>query len=161
MKNIAERLTKEVDMKFSEWSYTRPDYAETAKKVSACKDRMQRADSYQMFRDAWLDMKKEIEYLEYQEEIIYIRHLCGIDYSYSLEEVEIQSREEPPIYALRDACNMLAAVSPYRQKLEQEFGFCAYRSDQGHREPGQRKIAVGRIRIEAAIQKINGFGQPR
>lgn len=113
-------------MKFSEWSYTRPDYAETAKKVSTCKDRMQRADSYQMFRDAWLDMKREIEYLEYQEEIIYIRHLCGIDYSYSLEEVEIQNREEPPIYALRDACNMIAAVSPYRQKLEQEFGKQAF-----------------------------------
>lgn len=55
-----------------------------------------------MFRDAWLDIKNETEYLEFQEQIIYIRHLCCIDYHYSLEEVEIQNREEPPIYALRD-----------------------------------------------------------
>lgn len=58
----------------------------------------------------------------FQEEIIYIRHLCGIDYQYSLEEVEIQNREEPSVYALRDECNRIAAASGYRHELEQEFG---------------------------------------
>ena len=109
-------------MKFSEWGYTRPDYSEVKKKVNDCKSKMQNAISYQMFRDAWLDVKKEIEYLEYQEEIIYIRHLCGIDYQYSLKEVEIQSKEDPTLYALCDECNMTAAVSGYRNELEQEFG---------------------------------------
>lgn len=109
-------------MKFSEWRYTRPDYTAVKEKMNDCKSRMQKAVSYQIFRDAWLDMKKEVEYMVYQEEIIYIRHLCGIDYQYSLGEVEIQNREELPVYALRDECNMIAAASEYRKELEQEFG---------------------------------------
>ena len=69
-------------MKFSTWNYTRPDYSEVKKKINNFKDKMQNATSYQMLRDAWLDVKREIEYMEFQEEIIYIRHLCGIDYQY-------------------------------------------------------------------------------
>lgn len=71
-------------MKFLELGYTRPDYSAVKDKMNDCKNKMQRAMSYQMFRDAWLDVKKEMEYMVYQEEIIYIRHLCGIDYQYSL-----------------------------------------------------------------------------
>ena len=109
-------------MKFSEWGYTRPDYSEVKKKINDCKNNMQNATSYQIFRDAWLDVKKEVEHMVYQEEIIYIRHLCGIDYQYSLEEVEIQNREEPSVYALRDECDRIAAASGHRHELEQEFG---------------------------------------
>lgn len=109
-------------MKFSEWSYTRPDYAKVKKKIEDCRNRMQNASSCQMFRDAWLEVKRELEYMEFQEEIIYIRHLCGIDYQYSLGEVEIHYKEEPPLYALRDECDRIAAASEYRNELEQEFG---------------------------------------
>ncbi len=109
-------------MKFSTWEYVRPDYAAVKKKINDCKNKMQNAASYPFFRDAWLDVKKEIDYLIYQEEIIYIRHLCGIDYQYSLQEVEIQNREEPEVYALCDECNMIAAASGYRDELEREFG---------------------------------------
>ena len=58
-------------MKFSTWNYSRPDYAEVKKKIIHYKDKMQNATSYQVFRDAWLDVKKEIEYMEFQGEIIY------------------------------------------------------------------------------------------
>ena len=50
-------------------------YSEIKIKINECKNKMQKAMSYQMFRDAWLDVKKEIECMVYQEEIIYIRHL--------------------------------------------------------------------------------------
>lgn len=120
-------------MKFSAWNYTRPDYSEVKKKINHYKDKMQNATSYQMFRDAWLDVKKEIEYMEFQGEIIYIRHLCGIDYQYSLEEVEIQNKEEPPVYALRDECNRIAAASGYRYELEREFGKQVFANIDQHR----------------------------
>ncbi|MDE7222195.1 MAG: hypothetical protein K2O34_00260 [Acetatifactor sp.] len=113
---------KDANIKFSTWDYLRPDYSAVKEKINDSKNRMQNATSCQMLRNAWLDVKKEIEYMEYQEEIIYIRHLCGIDYQYSLEEVEIQNREEPSVYALRDECNRIAADSEYRYELEQEFG---------------------------------------
>ena len=113
---------KEADIKFSKWDYTRPDYSEVKKKITDCKNKMQSASSYPIFRDAWLDVKKEIDYMIFQEEIIYIRHLCGIDYQYSLQEVEIQDREEPQVYALQDECNRIAAASGYRDELEREFG---------------------------------------
>ncbi len=123
-------------MKFSTWQYTRPDYSEIKKKIGYCKNRMHHATSYQMFRDAWLEVKKELEYMVFQEEIIYIRYLCGIDYQYSLEEVEIQDREEPPVYALRDECNKIAASSEYRSKLEQEFGTQVFVDIDQHRAAG-------------------------
>jgi hypothetical protein len=75
-----------------------------------CKDRIQNADSYQTFRDVWLEVKNEIEYMLFQEEIIYIRYLCGIDYSYSMEEVRMQGMEEPPVYALRDECDKMTVI---------------------------------------------------
>lgn len=113
---------READAKFSTWQYTRPDYAAVREKLNACKNRMLSAASYQMFRDAWLEVKREVDYMVYQEEIVYIRYLSGIDYQYSLEEVEIQNREEPSVYALRDACDEIAAGSLYRHELEQEYG---------------------------------------
>lgn len=113
---------KRANMEFSRWDYIRPDYLKVKKKINDCKKKMLNATSCQIFRNLWLDVKKEIEYLEFQEEIIYIRHLCGIDYQHSLEEIEIQNKEDPPLYALQDECNMIAAASPYRYELEQEFG---------------------------------------
>ncbi len=115
------------DMKFSAWNYTRSDYPEVKKKINDYKNKMQGAASYPVFRDAWLDVKKEIEYMVFLEEIIYIRHLCGIDYEHSLKEVEIQNREDPMVYALRDECDRMAAVSVYRAELEQEFGRQVFR----------------------------------
>ncbi|HBA51155.1 MAG TPA: hypothetical protein DCZ91_25815 [Lachnospiraceae bacterium] len=109
-------------MKFSQWNYTRPDYSQVKKNISDYRNKMQNATSCQMLRDAWLDVKKDIEYMEFQEEIIYIRHLCGIDYQYSLEEVEMHYRENPSVYALRDECDRIAADSGYCNELEQEFG---------------------------------------
>lgn len=109
-------------MRFSEWTYKRPDYVLVKRKLNEYKKQIQTASSYEELRSVWLGMKSEIEYLEYQEEIIYIRHLCGIDYAESLKEVKIQNAEEPEIYALRDECNMIVKNSQYANKLENEFG---------------------------------------
>ena len=108
-------------MKFSKWNYVRPDFSQVKKRINDCKNNMQNAMTYQMFRDAWLDVKKEIEYMVYQEEIIYIRHLCGIDYQYSLEEVEIQNREEPSVYALRDEQQFPSIVMDWNRNLGNRF----------------------------------------
>lgn len=123
---------KTVGMKFSEWSYTRPDYPEVRNKINSYKSKMQNASSYQMFRDAWLNVKKEMEYMEFQEEIVYIRHLCVIDYEYSLKEVEIQNKEDSELYALCDECNVIAAMSEYRHELEQEFGNRIFKNTNTH-----------------------------
>ena len=50
-------------MKFSKWNYVRPDFSQVKKRINDCKNNMQNAMTYQMFRDAWLDVKKEIEYI--------------------------------------------------------------------------------------------------
>ncbi len=42
---------EKVNMKFSEWGYTRPDYSEVKKKINSCKNKMQSALSYQMLRN--------------------------------------------------------------------------------------------------------------
>lgn len=123
----------EVNMKFSEWAYIRPDYSEVKRKINDCKSKMQNAVSCQMFRDAWLDVKNEIEYMVFQEEIVYIRHLCGIDHQFSSEEVEIQNREDPSVYALRDECDRIAAASVYCRELEQEFGKQLFAHTDRHR----------------------------
>ncbi len=123
---------KAVGMKFSSWSYTRPDYAEIRNKIMNYRNEMQNATSYQMLRDVWLNVKKEMEYMEFQEQIIYIRHLCGIDYEYSLKEVEMQNREDPKLYALCDECNVIAATSEYCHELEKEFGNQIFKETNTH-----------------------------
>lgn len=138
-------------MQFSKWKYTRPDYSEVKKKINDCKNRMQNAASCQKFCDAWLDVKKEIEYMEFQEEIIYIRHLCGIDYEYSLEEVEIQDREDPFVYAMRDECNRIAAASGYREELEKEFGKRIFEHIDQHRA-AENSDSIGLQSEEAALK---------
>lgn len=50
-------------MKFSEWCYTRPDYSEVKIKIDDCKNKMRKAMSYQMFRDSWLKVKKNLKYI--------------------------------------------------------------------------------------------------
>ena len=109
-------------MNFSEWPYKRPDYAAIKVRLNELKKRIQDASSYEELRSAWLEVKSEIEYMEYHEEIVYIRHLCGIDYEASVKEVEIQNVEEPEVYALRDECNLLVKNSCYANMLENEFG---------------------------------------
>lgn len=109
-------------MVFSKWIYQRPNYLDVKRKLNEYKKRIISAASYEELRSAWLDMKQEIECLEYQEEIIFIRHLCGIDYEESLKEVEIQNAEDPEIYSLRDECDLLVKNSQYSFKLENEFG---------------------------------------
>lgn len=114
-------------MKFSEWSYTRPDYSEIKTRICDCKNGMEKAMSYQVFRDAWLDVKKEIDYMEFQEETIYIRHLCGMDYQYGSEEVEIHYREDPSVYKLCDECDRIAVTFGYcnGRKREDDAGTVA------------------------------------
>lgn len=109
-------------MKFSLLEYERPDYEALTNRLVALKKRMEAAASYEALRDAWLAVKREIEYAEYREEIAYIRHLCGIDYEASTREVELQNAEDPAIDALRDACSRLALASPFASRLEEEFG---------------------------------------
>ena len=109
-------------MTFSQWIYERPDYESLKYRLKELKKRIQDASSYEDLRSAWLEAQCEIEYMDYQDEIVYIRHLCGIDYEESVKEVEIQNVEEPEVYALCDECNLLVKNSGYATMLENEFG---------------------------------------
>ncbi|MCH5272846.1 MAG: hypothetical protein J1E35_04170 [Lachnospiraceae bacterium] len=109
-------------MRFSEWLYERPDYAAIKNNLADYKKRLLNAFSYEELRDVWLAVKAEVEYMEYKEEIIYIRHLCGINYEESLKEVEIQNLQDPEIYELRDECDLIVRNSPYAEKIKDEFG---------------------------------------
>ena len=113
-------------MRFSQWAYERPDYAALKKRLNELKKRIQNAASYEELREAWLGVKTETEYMEYQEEIAYVRHLCGLDFEKNTKEVEIQNAEEPAVYALRDKCNLLAKQSCWASGLENEFGSMAF-----------------------------------
>ena len=60
---------------FSQWIYERPDYVAVKKRLKELKQRIQEASSYEEMRSAWLDVKSEIEYMDYQDEIVYVQHL--------------------------------------------------------------------------------------
>ena len=109
-------------MRFSQWVYERPDYTALKNRLNGLKTRIRDAASYEELREAWLAVKAECEYMEFQEEIAYVRHLCGMDYENSTEEVKIQNMEDPEVYALRDECNLLAKHSCFASGLENEFG---------------------------------------
>ena len=139
-------------MRFSEWVYRRPDYLTIKNHLQDHKKRMQNASSYEEFRSVWLDAKAEVEYMEYQEEIIYIRHLCGIDCEKALKEVELQNLEEPEVYSLRDECGIVAKNSQYREDLEKEFGEIVFQHLDNHKEgmnPDSLKLKSKELQLTA------------
>lgn len=80
--------------KFYELNYSRPDYKQAKENLIKYKNEILNASSYEEIRKAWLSMKEDMQYLEYIEEIAYIRYLCGISYDFYKEEVRIQNIED-------------------------------------------------------------------
>ena len=114
-------------MKFSERVYKRPDFEKIKSNLTTLKDRLSRASSYEETRSIWLYVKKEIESMDHDDMIIYIRYLAGIDHEESFKEVELQNVFEPQIYAVRDECDIIVKNSPYAKELEKEFGEMIFR----------------------------------
>ena len=144
-------------MTFSQWTYERPDYASLKNRLLGLKKQMQDAASYEDLRSAWLEVKSAIEYMEYQEEIVYVQHLCGIDYEASLKEVEIQNVEEPEIYALRDECNLLAKNSGYATMFENEFGrqvFAQVKSHSVANEADSLKLQFEELQLKMQYRRL-------
>lgn len=109
-------------MKFSQRIYERPDYEDIKKNLNIYRSRLLNASSYEEIRSVWLNMKKELEQMEYKEQIIYIRYLSGIDFAESMKEVELQNLNDPEIYAVRDECDLIVRNSIYAEDIEKEFG---------------------------------------
>ncbi|MCR5808407.1 MAG: hypothetical protein K6G56_02470 [Clostridiales bacterium] len=109
-------------MVFSEWQYSRPDYAQLKNTLSIIKSSIISALSYDELRSSWLDMKNMIQHMEYMEMIAYIRHLCGINYEENTREVVVQNSEDPEIYAICAEIDRLVKSSCYADALRNEFG---------------------------------------
>ena len=146
-------------MDFSQWIYERPDYVSLKNRLRELKTCIQGASSYEELRSAWLEVKREIEYMDYHEEIVYIRHLCGIDYEESVKEVEIQNVEEPEVYALRDECNLLVKNSSYATMLENEFGKQVFVQVKGHsaaNEADSQKLQSEEAQLKMQYRRLMG-----
>ena len=146
-------------MKFSGWPYERPNYAAIKVRLKGLKERIQNASSYEELRSAWLEVKSEIEYMEYHEEIVYIRHLCGIDHEASLKEVEIQNVEEPEVYAHRDECNLLVKNSGYATMLENEFGkqiFAQVKDHSAANDEDSLKLQSEELQLKMQYRRLMG-----
>lgn len=109
--------------KFYELNYSRPDYKQTKENLLKYKNEIFNASSYEDIRKAWLSMKEDMQYLEYIEEIAYIRYLCGVSYDFYKEEVRIQNVEDPQIAEIQNECDILLINSPYAKEFELEFGY--------------------------------------
>ena len=144
---------------FSQWIYERPDYVAVKKRLKELKQRIQEASSYEEMRSAWLDVKSEIEYMDYQDEIVYVQHLCGIDYEESLKEVEIQNVEGTEVYALRDECSLLVKNSRYAGMLENEFGKQIFAQVRGHsaaNEADSLKLQSEELQLKMQYRQLMG-----
>lgn len=108
--------------KFSEFSYTRPDYKQEKENLLKYKNKILNATSYEDIRQSWLSMKEVMQYLEYIEEIAFIRYLCGMSDEFYKEEVRIQNLEDPQIVVLQNECDKLLLNSSYIEDFRLEFG---------------------------------------
>ncbi|QHQ62984.1 hypothetical protein Ana3638_21175 [Anaerocolumna sedimenticola] len=108
--------------KFSEFSYTRPDYKQVKENLLKYRYKILNATSYEDIRQSWLSMKEVMQYLEYIEEIAFIRYLCGMSDEFYKEEVRIQNIEDPQIVVLQNECDKLLLNSSYIDHFRLEFG---------------------------------------
>lgn len=108
--------------KFYEFRYARPDYQQERENLIKFKNEILGALTYEDIRQTWLSMKEDMQYLNYVEEIAYIRYLCSISYDLNKEEVRIQNMEGPHIFELQSECDRLLLNSPFIKELSLEFG---------------------------------------
>jgi hypothetical protein len=108
--------------KFFELNYARPDYKQEKENLIKFKNKIMGASSYEDIRKSWLSMKESMQYLDYVEEIAYIRYLCGTSYDLYNEEIRIQNMEGPQISELQNECDRLLLNSPFIKEFSLEYG---------------------------------------
>lgn len=108
--------------KFSELSYETPHYEKEREDLINYKNEIMSASTYEEIRRVWFSMKESMQYVDYLEQLAYIRYLCGISNEFYKEEVRIQDIKYPQLAVLQKECDKVFLYSEYIDEFGLEFG---------------------------------------
>lgn len=107
---------------FSVLCYERPPYEKEREALINYKNELMSASTYEELRRVWFSMKESMQYVDYMEQLAYIRYLCGISNEFYKDEVSIQDIEYPRLAILQKECDKVFLDSEYITEFGLEFG---------------------------------------
>ncbi len=112
----AEKLT------FKEMTYTRPDIEAVKRETSELMKAFQESDTYEKAREAYLAWEKSKEHIETEATLASIRHSIDTRDAFYDAEENFWNAAGPELEEYNQAFTAALLESPWRSRMEEEFG---------------------------------------
>lgn len=109
-------------MKFSDMTYTRPDLEAAKAAISGCTEALNRAESYEEARAAFLKMQELHSHLYTADTLAYVRHTIDTRDAYYDEEARFLAEHLPLLREAQQEFQKALLSSPFRPDFEAEYG---------------------------------------
>ena len=109
-------------MKFSDMTYTRPDLEAAKAAISAHTDALNRAESYEEARAAFLKLQELHSHLYTADTLAYVRHTIDTRDAYYDEEARFLAEHLPLLREAQQEFQKALLSSPFRPDFEAEYG---------------------------------------
>ena len=113
-------------VKFSEMPYHRPDLTEAEERVTRITRKLVDAADYEEAREAFLMMEAEHKRITTQANLALIRHSIDTRVEFYDKEMTFWNGARPRLRATVQKFDRALLESPFRAKLEEEFGAVAF-----------------------------------
>ena len=109
-------------MKFSDMTYTRPDLEAAKAAISGCTEALNRAESYEEARAAFLKLQELHSHLYTADTLAYVRHTIDTRDAYYDEEARFLAEHLPLLREAQQEFQKALLSSPFRPDFEAEYG---------------------------------------
>ena len=109
-------------MKFSAMTYTRPGLEAAKAAISGCTEALNRAESYEEARAAFLKMQELHSHLYTADTLAYVRHTIDTRDAYYDEEARFLAEHLPLLREAQQEFQKALLSSPFRPDFEAEYG---------------------------------------
>ncbi|MBQ6504164.1 MAG: M3 family oligoendopeptidase [Flexilinea sp.] len=108
--------------KFSDLTYTRPDFEEAKRQLTVWKGRVESAESADDIFSVISEMDNESKHLKTQFTLVYVRHTLNTTDDYYEKEQEYLDEQLPELAPYQVALSTAIADSPFRPEIEAKYG---------------------------------------
>lgn len=115
-------------MKFSEMTYTRPDYPAISQELEKLTQQLKQADSAQQQTAVYREFETLLSHLTTQATLCYIRHTVDTNDTFYTEENDYNDQQMPLLEEMVKNFQKVLLDSPFRGELEQLLGSLLFKN---------------------------------
>ena len=128
-------------MKFSEMTYTRPDYTAAAKELEQLTTRLQSAANAQEQVAIYKEYETLLSHVSTQATLCSIRHTVDTRDAFYEEENTYNDEQAPLLEEKLQPFRQALLASPYRAELEESLASCCSRTWSWRKRPSPRRLS--------------------